>query len=260
MCAPRSMIGLLSGLLPIAGLGLPAPAQALACEGDLPATAIEAVDPAAPKFRLAQQLCGLAAPAAPRREAAQLSLYGPAAARLAADTYQPMLAPTNGTLAVTHAGQATVPRGRAPAASVQRIRTLMPAVADAARRWDIDPLLLHAVAHVESRHDPQAMSHAGARGVMQVMPATARRFGVADPQRELQRPALNIDVGAEYLKTLQQRFGNDLPLVLAAYNAGEGAVEKHGRRVPPYPETQRYVRDVIATYDTLRRQAARSAR
>jgi soluble lytic murein transglycosylase-like protein len=86
------------------------------------------------------------------------------------------------------------------------------------------------------------------------MPGTARRFGLDDPLRELLQPELNVAVGAEYLKTLQKRFGNDLSLVLAAYNAGEGAVEKYGRRIPPYPETQAYVRDVLATYAELRRR------
>ena len=81
-------------------------------------------------------------------------------------------------------------------------------------------------------------------------------FGVgAAPQ--LHDPQTNLDVSARYLKTLQQRFGNDLTLVLAAYNAGEGAVEKHGRRIPPYRETQDYVRKVMAEYGTLRRISLR---
>ena len=147
------------------------------------------------------------------------------------------------------------PQRAAPSGpAVQRILALVPKVAEVARRYGIDPLLLHAVAHVESRHRADARSHAGARGVLQVMPDTARRFGLDDPQRELLQPELNLQVGAEYLKALQARFGNDLPLVLAAYNAGEGAVEKYGRRIPPYPETQAYVREVLATYAELRRR------
>ncbi|TXK23318.1 lytic transglycosylase domain-containing protein [Ottowia sp. GY511] len=127
-----------------------------------------------------------------------------------------------------------------------------PLIDRAARAHDIDPLLLHAIARVESRHQPNAVSHAGAHGLMQVIVPTARRFGVGAAQ-QLRDPETNLDVSARYLKTLQQRFGNDLPLVLAAYNAGEGAVEKYGRKIPPYRETQGYVRKVIAEYDLLRR-------
>ncbi|MDR7333405.1 lytic transglycosylase domain-containing protein [Roseateles asaccharophilus] len=133
-----------------------------------------------------------------------------------------------------------------------RIRTLAPLMADVAQRHDIDPLLLHAVAHIESRHQSQAVSHAGARGLMQVMPATGRGLGVADA-RDLLTPEANLEASAKYLKQLQARFGNDLALVLAAYNAGEGAVERHGRRVPPFAETQAYVRNVLAVYAELRR-------
>ena len=127
-----------------------------------------------------------------------------------------------------------------------------PLIDRAARTHDIDPLLLHAIARVESRHQADAISHAGAHGLMQVIVPTARRFGV-DAARSLHDPQTNLDVSARYLKVLQRRFGNDLPLVLAAYNAGEGAVEKHGRQSPPYRETQGYVRKVIAEYDLLRR-------
>ena len=133
-----------------------------------------------------------------------------------------------------------------------RALSLAPAIDAVARRHDIDPLLLHAIAHVESRHDPAARSHAGALGVMQVMPATARRFGVAQ-QHQLHVPRTNLEVSAAYLKTLQRRFGLDLPLVLAAYNAGEGAVERHGRRIPPYRETRDYVQRVLQQYGLLQR-------
>jgi soluble lytic murein transglycosylase-like protein len=86
---------------------------------------------------------------------------------------------------------------------------------------------------------------------MQVMPDTARRFGVGDPERALFDPATNLRASAAYLRQLQDRYGSDLRLVLAAYNAGEGAVQKHGNDVPPYPETQAYVRDVLAIYRRL---------
>ena len=77
-------------------------------------------------------------------------------------------------------------------------------------------------------------------------------MGVADA-RDLLTPQANLEASAKYLKRLQARFGNDLTLVLAAYNAGEGAVERHGRRVPPFAETQAYVRNVLAVYAELRR-------
>jgi len=138
----------------------------------------------------------------------------------------------------------------------QRMGSLAPAMSLAGARWDIDPLLLHAIAHVESRHNPRAVSHAGARGVMQGRPQTARRVGMTDPISELFDADANVAVSSAYLKTLQKRFGNNLPLVLAAYNAGEGAVEKYGRKIPPYKETQNYVREVLATYQSLRSRAA----
>jgi soluble lytic murein transglycosylase-like protein len=135
-----------------------------------------------------------------------------------------------------------------------RIRALAPLMAEVAQRHDIDPLLLHALAHIESRHQSQAISAAGARGLMQVMPATGRGLGLAEAERELLTPQANLEASARYLKRLQARFGNDLRLVLAAYNAGEGAVERHGRRVPPFAETQAYVRNVMAVYVELRRR------
>ncbi len=126
-----------------------------------------------------------------------------------------------------------------------------PLVAAVGRDFDIDPDLLQAVMHVESRANPGAISPKGARGLMQIMPATAKRFGVRDPAVELDDPMVNIRTGAAYLKTLQGHFGNDLELVLAAYNAGEGAVMKYGRKIPPYRETQGYVTSVLDRYRGL---------
>lgn len=148
-------------------------------------------------------------------------------------------------------------QGRARTASTSlatRAVQLAPQVDAVARRHDIDPLLLHAIAYVESRHNAHAVSHAGARGLMQVMPATGRRFGVASPGA-LSHAGTNLEVSATYLKNLQERFGNDLSLILAAYNAGEGAVEKYGRRIPPYAETRDYVQKVLAQYEILRKAA-----
>ena len=164
--------------------------------------------------------------------------------------------------ALREAGLPAVPARLPAAAPLRRAATdarpvaLAPLIDRTARVHDIDPLLLHAIARIESRHRTGAISHAGAHGLMQVIVPTARRFGVGAAQ-QLHDPQTNLDVSARYLKTLQQRFGNDLTLVLAAYNAGEGAVEKHGRRIPPYRETQDYVRKVMAEYGTLRRISLR---
>lgn len=115
-------------------------------------------------------------------------------------------------------------------------------IADVAEQVDIAPELLHAVIAVESRYNSRALSPKGAIGLMQLMPATAKRFGVSDPYAVRQ----NVLAGASYLKWLMALFENDLELVLAAYNAGEQAVFKAGRRIPPYPETQAYVPRVLA--------------
>jgi len=120
-----------------------------------------------------------------------------------------------------------------------------------ARDYDIDPDLLRAVMHVESRGNAAAISPKGARGLMQIMPATAKRFGVREPLVELSDPMINIRTGAAYLKNLQRRFDNNLELVLAAYNAGEGAVIKYGLKIPPYRETQGYVTSVMGQYRTF---------
>ena len=119
------------------------------------------------------------------------------------------------------------------------------------RDYNIDPDLLRAVMHVESRGNAAAVSPKGARGLMQIMPATAKRFGVREPLLELSDPMINIRTSAAYLKNLQHRFGNNLELVLAAYNAGEGAVIRHGLKTPPYRETQGYVTSVMGQYRTL---------
>lgn len=114
----------------------------------------------------------------------------------------------------------------------------------AAAEAGIEASLVHAVAWNESRYDPRAVSHAGAAGVMQLMPDTARRFGVRDRFDAAQ----SLSGGARYLAWLLERYGHDVALALAAYNAGEGNVARHGNRIPPFPETQRYVRRVLRTY------------
>lgn len=110
-----------------------------------------------------------------------------------------------------------------------------------ATRQGVDAELVHAVIRAESSYRPRSQSPAGARGLMQLMPATARRFGVTDRWS----PAQNIRGGVSYLRFLIERFEGELSLVLAAYNAGEGAVAKYGNRIPPYRETRQYVRRVL---------------
>jgi len=115
----------------------------------------------------------------------------------------------------------------------------------AARAASLDPALVHAVIHVESRHNPAARSPKGALGLMQVLPATAARYGVADPTRSV---AVNLSVGTRYLRDLLKLFDDRVDLALAAYNAGEKAVLRYGERIPPYPETQTYVPAVLEKY------------
>ena len=122
----------------------------------------------------------------------------------------------------------------------KRIGAYRPLVVQAARETGLDSNLIHAVILAESAYDPKALSPKGAMGLMQLMPATAERFGVQDAWD----PAQNIRGGTRYLKWLMERFGNDVELVVAAYNAGEGAVEKYGRSIPPYKETRAYVQRV----------------
>lgn len=118
----------------------------------------------------------------------------------------------------------------------------------------LDSELIHAVIHVESSFKAQALSHKGAKGLMQLMPATAKRFGVSDPEDPLQ----NIEGGARYLRKLLGTFKNDLTLTLAAYNAGENAVIKYGYRIPPFQETQQYVPKVMQIYSSLLKRRQQS--
>jgi soluble lytic murein transglycosylase-like protein len=123
-------------------------------------------------------------------------------------------------------------------------------VVAAAKEHRVDPALVHAVIAVESNYNPNALSHKGAVGLMQVMPDTGRRYGVK--AKELKHPEKNIRAGVQYLADLLEMFDGDLKLALAGYNAGENAVLRHGRRVPPFAETQAYVPRVLGFYDTLR--------
>jgi soluble lytic murein transglycosylase-like protein len=126
----------------------------------------------------------------------------------------------------------------------QRARSYAGLIDQTARRLSLQPALLRAVIAVESAFDTHAVSRAGAQGLMQLHPTTARRYGVGDGFD----PEQNVHAGARYLADLLQRYGNDLELALAAYNAGEDAVDRHGRHIPPYHETRAYVPAVLKMY------------
>lgn len=119
----------------------------------------------------------------------------------------------------------------------------------AASSAGLEPELVHAVISVESAYRQDAKSVKGAVGLMQVLPETAQRYGIRDPAKSARD---NLKAGTLYLKDLMQMFNGRLELVLAAYNAGENVVLRYGWKIPPYPETQRYVPAVLARYFELR--------
>ena len=125
-------------------------------------------------------------------------------------------------------------------------------IAQSAARHGVDPNLIVAVMRQESGFNSRALSYKGASGLMQLMPATARRFGVTN----IFDPAQNIEGGTRYLRFLLDTFNGDVKLVLAGYNAGENAVVNSGYRIPRYRETQNYVRSISARYDASKNRAA----
>lgn len=120
-------------------------------------------------------------------------------------------------------------------------------ILSSSKKYSIDPLLIYAQMHQESAFKHRAKSHKGASGLMQLMPATARRFGVTNIWDAKQ----NIEAGVRYMRWLIDKFDGDVVLALAGYNAGEGAVMKYGWRIPPYRETQEYVRRITNRYNSL---------
>jgi hypothetical protein len=127
----------------------------------------------------------------------------------------------------------------------QNYRQLVKEVANYTR---LEPALLHAVIQTESAYNPRAVSPKGAVGLMQLMPATAKRFGVTDRTDATS----NLYGGARYLRYLLRLFNNNLNLALAGYNAGENAVIRYGHKIPPYRETKNYVKKVTALYKSYR--------
>ncbi|NOQ36448.1 MAG: transglycosylase SLT domain-containing protein [Methylococcaceae bacterium] len=119
-----------------------------------------------------------------------------------------------------------------------------PYIKQAAKKYRVSEKLLHAVILAESAYNPNAVSSAGAVGLMQLMPATARRYGVTNRND----PKQNISGGARYLRDLLKMFNSNLTLAVASYNAGEGAVKKYNNSIPPYKETRNYVKKVLAFY------------
>jgi len=146
------------------------------------------------------------------------------------------------------AGSAIPRSGQAWMPSEADIRRFSSIIDVAARSHGVDPALIQAVITAESGFNPNAISRAGASGLMQLMPDTARRYGV----QNIFDPVENIHGGVRYLRDLLAMFNGNLRLALAGYNAGENAVIRAGNNIPPYDETQKYVPKVIHYYDRFR--------
>jgi soluble lytic murein transglycosylase-like protein len=123
-------------------------------------------------------------------------------------------------------------------------------VSESAKQFKVDIALVHAVIAAESAYNPTAVSEKGAVGLMQVMPGTGARYGVRE--KDLRDPSRNIRAGTKYLADLLAMFGGDVELALAGYNAGEQAVERFGRNIPPFAETRAYVPRVLQNWRKLR--------
>ena len=126
----------------------------------------------------------------------------------------------------------------------ESIRRFSPIIDTASRLHGVDAALIHAVISAESGYNPSALSKAGAMGLMQLMPQTAKRYGVTN----IMDPVQNITGGVRYLRDLLSMFNGNLELAIAAYNAGENAVIRYGNKIPPYAETVQYVPKVLGFY------------
>lgn len=160
-----------------------------------------------------------------------------------------MRTPRAATSAKSRAPARTVSVGKPSGPLLTRQAAYQAEVAGLASALQVDAALLHAVITAESGYNPRARSDKGAMGLMQLMPETARRYCVKDPYD----PVQNLRGGSQYLRDLLQRYGNDPKLALAAYNAGEGAVDRHGKQIPPYRETRLYVPLVMGLYERYRK-------
>jgi hypothetical protein len=225
----------------LAAVGVPPSTSATALCTDLTGTVFRAAND--PGYVIAGVQCDLQFDRAP---AAELASEG-------AVLLQSIPAPgtvSSGTSEVRDGGRGPGQREGMARPRAERYASLIGA---SAQSWGHDPALLHAIVSVESAYVADAVSAKGAVGLMQVMPSTARRYGYADARTTLLDPRTNVEIGARHLASLKRAFDGDLLLILASYNAGEQSVINSGRRVPPFPETRAYVRDVIDRYLTLKR-------
>ena len=161
--------------------------------------------------------------------------------------------PSEAGTAVTPGHESAARQAVAVVSAKPAFAELQPHLREVAANHGVDPALVKAVAVAESAFNPHAVSHKGAVGLMQLMPATAQRYAmqhlpVQEVALKLKEPRLNADLGTRYLADLMRLYPGRLDLALAAYNAGEGAVARAGHQIPNYRETQQYVRKVLAIY------------